>query len=144
MTDGRQQGLIYAIDLDKLPNVAGVYVFGRQWGASIEALYVGKAKDIRRRVKGQLNNLRLMRRMREARGGNRIILVGRFIAKPGQQENKCLSLIERSLIRHFLSEGHNLFNVQGTQLRQHEVTSAGKHPRKFIPNLMYLAKTRGE
>ena len=70
--------------------------------------------------------------------------MGKFIAKSGQDENRSLGLIERSLIRHFLSEGHNLFNIQGAQLKQHEVTSTGKHPKKLDPKLMYLAKAKGE
>lgn len=145
LKDARRQGLIYGTDLDKLPDAPGVYVFGRRYGTGIEALYVGKAKHIRRRVKAHLiNNLRLMLRIRDAKSGNRIILAGRFIAKRGQQEDKCLRLIERSLIRHFLSEGHNLFNLQGTQLRQHEIASTGKHPKKLIPNPMYLQRAGRE
>ncbi len=145
LTDARRQGLIYWTDLDKLPDVPGVYVFGRRFGTGFEALYVGKAKNLRRRVKGHLTkNLRLMLRVKDARAGQRIILAGRFIAKPGQQEDKCLRLIERSLIRHFLSEGHDLSNIQGAKLRQHEVISAGKHPKQLIPKLMYLEKAKGQ
>ena len=39
---------------------AGVYIFGRRWGSQFEALYVGKASNIRSRAKGHLNNLRLL------------------------------------------------------------------------------------
>jgi hypothetical protein len=56
LKDGRHQNLIYTVDQLKLPNVAGVYVFGRRWGQGFEALYVGKASSVRGRVKGQLNN----------------------------------------------------------------------------------------
>ena len=38
----------------KLPQVAGLYILGRQWGKEFEALYVGKAVGIRGRVKNQL------------------------------------------------------------------------------------------
>ena len=55
----RQRSLVYTIDMDKLPDEPGLYVFGRRFGNSFEALYVGKAKTIRRRVRNQLNNSRL-------------------------------------------------------------------------------------
>ena len=140
LRDATRENLIYAVDLEKLPKVPGVYVFGRRFGSAFEALYVGKANDIRGRVKGQLNNLRLMQHLKNAKSGKRIVLTGRFIPKPGQNKSKCVALIERALIRYFLSEGHDLVNKQGTRLRRHEVASAGKHPKRFIPGLMYLEK----
>lgn len=140
--DGAKQNLIYTLDATRLPSVAGIYVLGRRWGSDFEALYVGKANNIRNRVKGQMNNLRLMQYMRNARAGKRIVLTGKFVPKPGQKLGKCLGLSERALIRYFLSEGHSLVNKQGTLLRQHEVASSGKHPKKFIPALMFLEKTK--
>lgn len=54
LRDGTKQNLIYTVDLKKLPQVAGLYILGRQWGKEFEALYVGKAVGIRGRVKNQL------------------------------------------------------------------------------------------
>jgi hypothetical protein len=139
-----KQNLIYWTDPDKLPRNPGIYVFGRRWGDRFEALYVGKAYDIRSRVKGQLNNLRLTQHMRNAKAGKRIVLAGEALTKPGQQLEKTLRLSERALVRYFLSEGHDLVNKQGTRLRRHEITSSGKHPKRFIPRLMYLEKAKGE
>lgn len=144
LKDATQQNLIYTTDLNKLPRVTGIYILGRRWGTDFEALYVGKANDIRGRVKGQLNNLRLMQHLRHAKAGKRIVLTGKVITKPGQQIDKCLLLIERALIRYFLSEGHDLVNSQGTRIRRHEVVSSGKHPKRFIPGLIYLEKPKGE
>jgi len=121
-----------------MPRAAGVYVFGRKWGNQFEALYVGKAGKIRGRIKTQLNNLRLMQHLKNAKAGKRVVMIGQFMGKPGQQVNRCLPLIERTLIRYFLSEGHDLVNVQDTRLRRHEVSSDGRHPRNFIPKLMYV------
>ena len=52
-------------------------------------------------------------------------------------------MIELALIRYLLSEGHDLVNIQGTRLRRHEIASAGRRPRRFIPKLIYLEKTKG-
>lgn len=131
----------YSTDLGKLPPVEGIYIFGREWGMDFEALYIGKADNIRSRVKGQFNNHRLMQHLGNAKRGKRVILAGRFIAKPGQQLQKCLGLIERAFIRHFLSEGHDLVNKQGIKIRRHEIDSSGKQPKRIIAPLIYLEKT---
>jgi len=144
LKDATEPNSIYGVDFDRLPADPGVYVFGRLWGNQFEALYVGKASRIRGRVKRQLNNLRLMQHLKNAKNGKRVILAGRIVTKPGQQVDKCLPLIERALIRHFLFEGHDLVNKQGTSLRRHELESLGKYPKQFIPGLIYFEKEKGE
>ena len=67
----KSDGLIYSVDLDLLPKAAGIYIFARKWGASYEALYVGKSKGLRGRVKGHFNNLRLMKHIEKAKSGKR-------------------------------------------------------------------------
>jgi hypothetical protein len=127
-----------------LPRAAGIYIFGRRYAKTFEALYVGKANNIRSRVKGQLGNLRLMLHVKNAEAGKRIVLAGLFICKPGQRTAKGLVLTERAMIRYFLSEGHDLVNRQGTRLRRHEIMSDGKHPKRFFPRLMYLERAKAE
>jgi hypothetical protein len=136
LSDGSDERLIYKCDLEDLPTEAGIYIFGRRHGRTIEALYVGRANSIRARIKSQFKNLPLMKHIENARTGTRIILIGIFIAKRGQQRAKCLPLIERSLIRYFLSETHDLVNVQGARLRHHEIEASGA--RGPIPELMYV------
>ena len=140
LRDGSRQNLMYVIDLEKVPDCAGVYVFGRRWGRNIEALYVGKATNIRGRVNSQFNNLRLMQHLKQAKTGKRVLLFGKVITKPGQKMDKVISLLERALIRHFLSEAHDLVNRQGVRIRRHEVNSDGYQPKRFIPRLMFLEK----
>ena len=140
---GREENVIYKLDDLKLPDAAGVYIFGRQFSKDFEALYVGKAGSIRGRVRNHLkNNLSLMLHLQKAKSGKRVLLFGRFISKPGQQEDKCLRLLERALLRYFLSEGHDLVNKQGRRLDRHEITS--KNPRWRVPRLMFVDRARGE
>ena len=108
--------LIYVLNFNKLPDSPGVYVFARKWGKSMEALYVGQGTNIRSRVKGQFNNLRLMQHLKRAKTGKRFILFGEVITKPGQKMKKVLSLLERGLIRRFLFEGHDLARISQIQL----------------------------
>lgn len=144
LKDGRRENLIYTVSLDKLPNERGVYVFGRRFGKSFEALYVGKASRIRGRVKSQLDHVRLMQHLKNAKAGKRLLLAGEVLTRPGQRVAKVLRLAERALIRHFLSEGHDLVNKQGTRIRRHELMSSGKQPKKLIPRITYLERARGE
>jgi hypothetical protein len=95
----RNDQMIYVFDYTKVGHVAGVYIFGRRFGRSFEALYVGKARSLRSRVKDHHNNLRLMKHLEKAPIGKRILLAGRLKAKPGQRQEKCLKIIESTLIR---------------------------------------------
>jgi hypothetical protein len=145
LRDASQQNLIYSVDLKKLPSDGGVYIFGRRRRSKgFEALYVGKANNIRIRIRGQFKNLPLMLHLKNAKYGKRIILTGQFKSLPGQRSGKCLPLIERALIRYFLSEGHDLVNKQGARIRRHEIASSGKRPRSFIPGLIFLERHKGE
>lgn len=144
LRDASAQNMIYNLDVNKVPTSAGVYIFGRRWGGQFEALYVGKATNMRSRSKGHLNNLRLMQHLRNAKNGKRLLLSGKLVTKPGQQLPKCLALAERAFIRYFLSEGHDLVNKQGTRLRRHEVASSGKHPKRFFPREIHIEKTKGQ
>ena len=146
LQDGADQNLIYSVDVEKIPDAIGVYIFGRHWGSRFEALYVGKGSKLRRRVKGQFKNLPLMLHISKANAGKRIILAGILVTKSGRpmktgsHSAKALRLMERALIRYFLSNGDDLVNKQGTRLRQHELTSSGKHPRRFVPSPIYLER----
>ena len=136
LVDAAHLNLIYSFDSAKLPEKAGIYVFGRRFGSNFEALYVGQATSIRGRAKGQLKNLPLMLHLKKAKSGKRVLIAGCFIPKRGQREAKCLPILERALIRYFLSEGHNLVNKQGVQLRRHDITSTGA--RRKVPALMFV------
>jgi hypothetical protein len=142
--DDSELNMVYSADLNKFGRVPGVYIFGRIFGQQFEALYVGKANKIRGRIRTQLNNSRLMQHLLHAKLGKRIVLAGTLVTRPGQQLGKCLALAERALIRHFLSEGHDLVNVSGVKLRRHELASSGRYPKRFFPKIMYLEKTKGE
>jgi hypothetical protein len=140
LKDAADQGLIYVLNIGNLPATAGVYVFGRSYANNFEALYIGKGNNVRHRVNGQLNNLKLMKHLKNAKNGKWVIIVGVLHTKPGQKIDKCLKLVERGLIRHFLSEGHDLVNKQGTLIKRHEIVSSGKQPKKIIPSLIYLER----
>ena len=134
----------YLVDLDKIPGAAGVYVFGRKYGSGFEALYVGQSKNMRRRVKSHLNNLKLMKFLRDAKNGSRVLYAGTIMTGPGQRLDRLMNVAERALMRHFLAEGHDLANKQGTRLRRHEISAEAPHPQGFIPRNMFVERHKGE
>jgi len=141
----KNENLIYQIDLLRVAQQSGVYIFGRRFGSGFEALYVGKAENIRGRVKGHLKfNLQLMMHLQNAKNGRRILLVGTLLTGKGQRLAKCMTVAERALIRHFLSEGHDIANVSGTRIRRHEIASFGRYPKRYFPGTIYLEKSKGE
>lgn len=125
---------VYDLDLDSIREVPGIYIFGRRYGKLFEALYVGRAKNLRGRVKTQLNNYNLLNHVWRAKAGKRVVLVGEFKAKTAQTHAVCLPIAEKALIRYFVSEGHNLVNIQGVTLKHHGVSSTGVHKVKDFPN----------
>lgn len=130
----------FEVDGSRFEPAAGVYIFARRWGRSFEALYVGQTRRIDQRIKQHLNNVRLVRHLSEARTGQRVVIVGYPVTKRGQQISKVLDVLERSLIRHFLFEGHDLANKQGVRIRRHAVRSSGPVPKSFVPTNMFLEK----
>jgi hypothetical protein len=70
-----------------------------------------------------------------------LVIAGKLISKRGQQEEKCLSLLERALIRYFLSEGYDLVTKQDMRLRRHEIAS--KKSKRFVPRLMFVDRAKG-
>ena len=132
-----RQGSRYVANLEGAPVTSGVYVFARAHGSAFEALYVGQARNLRVRLEQQLNNLRLMEYIREAKAGHRAIMVGALVTTRGQKVDTCLPVIERAFIRYFLAEGHHLANIHGARRLMHEVRSR-RRPMHFVPLTTYV------
>lgn len=124
----------YRIDLDEVPASPGIYVFLRKHGNNAEALYVGKATNLKNRLKQQLNNLKLMDGIKSSANGERRIVFAEFSSKQGQNAQKAISICETALIRYYLGQGHRLLNVTGTTLHYHEIDSDREDLMKFLPS----------
>ena len=68
--------------LDLLPDEPAIYMFARRFGLRLEVLYVGKATSLRKRIKQQLNNLKLMQAIDDAAIGPRMLIYGTLNNKP--------------------------------------------------------------
>jgi hypothetical protein len=126
----------YEPDLDSIPKAAGVYFFYRKYGPTkFQVFYIGKANNLRSRIKGQTNNLRLMNGIRGAANGGRYLAYARVDLKPGQKADSAIRTAERLLIRHFVDEGHQLLNVHGVKIRVQTLTNERPHAlKKLVPS----------
>lgn len=138
LKDGSKENLIYTCEYGGLPDLPGIYIFGRRHGASFEALYVGKGISLNSRVRQQFNNVKLMKHIQNALNGERILLLGLFKSLSGQQDDNCLPIIERALIRHFLERDDDIVNVHGTRLKTHEIISEGAAGKHAIPGKLVV------
>jgi len=125
----------YQPDLAAIPKSPGVYVFYRKYGArSFQVFYVGKAQNLRSRLKGQINNLKLMNGIQKAPNGTRCLAYAEIVLKPGQKAESAIRAAEKILIRHFVEEGHELLNIQGIKIRIQKLTNDRPSPlNKLIP-----------
>ena len=143
LTRLKADSLVYTADLNKLPRKPGVYIFGRRFGRRFEALYVGRALRIRDRVMAQLNQVRLMQHLNDAKVGDRVVLAGLLRPLSGQRLPKALELTERALIRHFVSEAHDLVNKAGVRIWKHRIfSSRSGRLKRAIPAVAFLEKAK--
>lgn len=127
LRDAGEDRLIYSCDeLDLIPEVAGVYVFGRLYGDRFEPLYIGKAVCLRRRIQQHFKvSVQLMRGIENARAGSRVVVVGEWIPRSGQQVRRSLPVIERALIKMALAKGYEILNSAGTKTPVHTLSLRG-------------------
>ena len=139
LVNGSEQNLTYVVQkLEKLPSGPGVYIFARKFGSSYEALYVGRAGNLRERINQQFNNNRLMNGIKSAQIGARVVFCGKLVLKPGQKASCVLDILEPALINHALSEGHSILNKVGTKTPLHAIHSKGNTAsRKIAPLTLY-------
>lgn len=133
--------LIYSASvLDSIDDAPGVYVFARKYGKNLTPLYIGKASNLRGRIKQQLNNLKLMRQIQSwNKNGSRVLLLGYLQPHGSQDEAKVLDIAERALIEHGLAEGHPLVNVQGTRKPVHALSFTGSRMSEQVaPREMFV------
>jgi hypothetical protein len=139
----RKKGQFYNCSgLERFSREAGVYVFARRHGKNVAPLYIGQAKNLRSRIDGQFNNLRLMTGVKQAQTGRRILLVGRLILHSGQQMKKVLDIVESTLIKRALAEGHDLINQHGTKAKVHKIKSKGNSSSRQIAPLIILVERK--
>ena len=138
---GRDDGYkIYDLDLELVPKSPGVYIFARKYGNTVSPIYVGESLGLRGRIAGHLKSLPLMRAIQNAPNGKRFLIYCTVKAGNKNRAKTLVKVLERSLILHVQSEGHELFNKMGTKMPTHEISFSGNRTSDAIAPRMMLIK----
>lgn len=134
---------LFDFDLEKIPATAGIYIFIRSYGKNIhEPLYVGRATDLKFRIKTHQNNLRLMLGIQNAGNGKKCLVWCSVKPKPGQRIPTLLRILEKSIIDHCLTQGHELLNVQGAREKYDSILFSGNRVSETLVGRKMVVKSK--
>jgi hypothetical protein len=124
--------------LSKILETPGIYVFARRFDKTITPIYVGKALNLKNRIKQQFNNLRLMSAIQDGPSGEIVLLVGQVTPATESKIKRALKIAERTHIEQAMTAGHELLNIQGTRSKHDvvEIKGTKSHTHPF-PRTMY-------
>jgi hypothetical protein len=132
----KEAPFIYTCDEKLLPEEPGIYVFTRRHGKTFTPLYIGQTVNLRSRIKEQFNNLLLMKGIKKAQTGTRMLMIAKLKPAKGRPKDtqKTLHIIEKAYINNALTQGCDLLNVKGTKTPVHNIesTPARKFHQPFL------------
>lgn len=139
LTDGVKIGLIYSLPIEEIPAESGVYIFARTHGAKVFPLYIGESQNLRARLRQHLEKVPLMKAIEGALTGKKVVLYCTLSTNSKDRSKKQLKIVEKALILHAQSEGHELFNKKGTKLPTDTISFTGNCTSESIaPRLMRI------
>lgn len=140
--DGSKENLIYAVgDIERIPEKPGAYVLGRKHGDNLVPLYIGETTNLRKRLTQHLNDVWIMKGVENAPSGKRMLMYCLVRTKKGQRLDKVLEVLQKALIQHALSEGHELLNTQLTKTKVHSILFKGnRDSEKLAPRKMFVGE----
>jgi len=127
-------------DLNEIPEIAGVYIFYREYGETQKALYVGKSENIRARMKAHFNSLALIEGLEEAPQGKKKLIFAEV--KTRSELKRALNQAEKALIQHYIEQGHPLLNKRLMADHFDEVIADG-HLIDLVNQDIWVYSTQG-
>ena len=124
LQDGSTDDLIYMVDEDELKewyDCPGVYMFCRIYNESMIPLYIGRSKNLYNRIWEHFETTTFMKQIAKSPRGEKVLIMGEYISKPGQSSERAIAIVEKALIEHALTEGYELLNKAGTKTPTHGV-----------------------
>jgi len=126
------------LNLNDIPEEAGIYIFYRQFGDTQQALYVGQAMNLRSRLKQQFKALDLMKHIKNSKKGGKFVVFATLKTR-AQDINHALNQAERGLIMEFMDKGnHDLFNKKGLYENYDIVESLGENVQSLINKELWV------
>ena len=144
LEDGDNDNLIYQVpNIEDWQEVPSIYMFCRSYDSTIIPLYIGRSKNVGKRIKQHLNTTKMMRSIVKSPNGKKLLIIGEFIPKSGQNIEASLKILERTLIEYALAEGYELINKSGTKTPVHTISFNGyKAAKDFTGPTMYTKINR--
>jgi hypothetical protein len=117
-------------------------MFARIFDQETKLIYIGKALNLKGRVKHQLKSRDLRGKMKDKPGVSRVLFVGELQKwKDKKKVEKALRIVESALIVHALAHDHDLVNKQWTRIPTHKLTFKGNlAARKLTGKSMSVRK----
>lgn len=125
LTNGHAHNMIYTCDLGSIPQVAGVYVFGRWFGDNFAPLYIGQTQNLQQRISQHLQYVPLMMALQKVPSGARFVHLGTLQGKRGQNQKSALERVERGMIKYALAQGCEIVNEKGAKTPYDEIQFFG-------------------
>lgn len=132
--------LIYTLAVNSLPDLPGVYVLGRMYDGLVMPIYIGETLSIQKRIQSHLKSVPLMKALERAKTGTRVLVYCVVKAGNAEKAKKHVEVIEKALILHAQSEGHELFNKKGAKLPTDEILFTGNRASESIAPRRMLVK----
>ncbi|KAA2236733.1 hypothetical protein [Salinarimonas soli] len=125
---------------DEIPDVAGVYYFSRRYGSTHTPFYIGETLNLRSRLRSHLNTVAIVDVLRginvsdtQIRQGTRYFHYGALETKRNQDPKKCLSIVQKFMIRTAVEYGAPILNKNLTKIKIHNIHFAGnRHGRGWF------------
>lgn len=130
-------------NIDRIPEQPGAYIFCRRHGDNLAPLYIGETANLRKRLIQHLkNDVSIMKGIENAPAGKRMFIYCQVRNKKGRRLRKVLEVLERALVEHALSEGHELLNTQLTKTKVHSISfKRNREAEKLVPRKMLIRGT---
>ena len=112
------------LDLKCIPDIAGVYIFYREYAGKQYALYVGKSENIRTRMKSHFNSLSLIEGLENTPQGAKKLIFAEV--KTRSDLGRALNQAEKGLIQHYIENDHPLLNQKLMADHFDEIMPKGK------------------
>lgn len=124
LIDGSSQDLIYTVrNIHSVLAAPGAYVFLREYGGKIYPIYVGETLNIQVRLLQHIErSTKLMNAIKKSGRGEKLFLYCTVTTSSTKKRDKMLGILQKGLVEHALSAGHELVNIQLTKMPVHGVS----------------------
>ncbi len=102
--------------ISNIPNSYGIYIFHRRFGEYGEALYIGKASNLKRRIYQELDARGIIEHVKNSKKGMKLLSFAEIIVHGNCDKEKRIEDIESAIIEISMYREGSLFNTKKTKV----------------------------